>query len=523
METPFVDPDACNNLQLVFLTVVYGVILYQSSQLISTGSEYLMFFPSVAGIVGSIVLPILGAVPDGVMVLFSGLGPDAQSQVSVGVGALAGSTVMLLTAPWILAIVSGSVQIGPDGKAKYGAQAAEEKGKVGWSGQGVTYQPSLQKATKIMIATTALFFVIQLPSSFEEVETDSTKTQARAENMWACVGMILCVVAFCAYLWYCFMDANEDKELAQVVDGIKAKKISIGAALKFVKKTSTGANEGLLPADEERLKKIIKPFFAILDTDRNGSLDLSEFKTLLHLLGEKPTPKASEMFNQRDLNKDNKMSFEELSKFLGSYLLTEDMQRHELGPYVPQYMPAYEEGDDEEQVPADLADMSPAEQLKRIGFRACWMMGVGTIAVLIFSDPMVDVLSEWGKRLGVSPFYISFIVAPFASNASELLSAYTYAAKKSSKSITTALSTLVGAACMNNTFCLAIFLALVYFKDLAWEFTAETIAIVVVQFVIGGLVIVRTTQTKLEGLLILCCYPGCLFLVWFLENVVGLD
>merc|ERR550532_1132042 len=116
-------------------------------------------------------------------------------------------------------------------------------------------------------------------------------------------------------------------------------------------------------------------------------------------------------------------------------------------------------------------------------------MGVGTIAVLIFSDPMVDVLSEWGKRLGVSPFYISFIVAPFASNASELLSAYTYAAKKSSKSITTALSTLVGAACMNNTFCLAIFLALVYFKDLAWEFTAETIAIVVIQWVIGALTI----------------------------------
>ena len=30
---------------------------------------------------------------------FSGLGPDAQSQLSVGVGALAGSTIMLLTVP----------------------------------------------------------------------------------------------------------------------------------------------------------------------------------------------------------------------------------------------------------------------------------------------------------------------------------------------------------------------------------------------------------------------------------------
>ena len=44
--------------------------------------------PSLAGIVGSVVLPILGAVPDGAIMLFSGLGPDAQEQMQVGVGPL---------------------------------------------------------------------------------------------------------------------------------------------------------------------------------------------------------------------------------------------------------------------------------------------------------------------------------------------------------------------------------------------------------------------------------------------------
>ena len=29
---------------------------------------------------------MLGAVPDGAIVLFSGMGPDAQSQLSVGIG-----------------------------------------------------------------------------------------------------------------------------------------------------------------------------------------------------------------------------------------------------------------------------------------------------------------------------------------------------------------------------------------------------------------------------------------------------
>lgn len=71
-----------------------------ASNMISDGSELLLLVPSLAGIVGSVVLPVLGAVPDGAIVLFSGMGDDAQEQLSVGVGALAGSTIMLLTIPW---------------------------------------------------------------------------------------------------------------------------------------------------------------------------------------------------------------------------------------------------------------------------------------------------------------------------------------------------------------------------------------------------------------------------------------
>merc|ERR1711862_974265 len=114
--------------------------------------------------------------------------------------------------------------------------------------------------------------------------------------------------------------------------------------------------------------------------------------------------------------------------------------------------------------------------------------------VLIFSDPMVDVLGAWGKTLNISSFYISFVLAPFASNASELIAASNYAAKKTQKAMTTSLSTLIGAACMNNTFCLAIFFALIWTQDLAWQFTAETIAIVVIQWMIGFLAITRTTH-----------------------------
>merc|ERR1712139_333815 len=143
--------------------------------------------------------------------------------------------------------------------------------------------------------------------------------------------------------------------------------------------------------------------------------------------------------------------------------------------------------------------------------------------VVLVSDPFVDVLTNWGDRLGIPAFYISFVVAPFASNASELLSAYTYAKKKKASAMVTSLSTLIGAACMNNTFCLGIFFALIWAKELAWQFTAETTAIMLVQWIIGILAIVQTNQSFAMGFVILACYPFCLFVVYYLENVIHWD
>ena len=67
-------PPPLNNLQepsevgltgLAWLFVSYGYVLYFASNLIGEGSELLLLVPSMAGLVGGVVLPLLGAVPDG--------------------------------------------------------------------------------------------------------------------------------------------------------------------------------------------------------------------------------------------------------------------------------------------------------------------------------------------------------------------------------------------------------------------------------------------------------------------------
>jgi hypothetical protein len=94
-------------------TNTHRYILKNASHMISEGSELLLLVPALAGVVGSVVLPVLGAVPDGAIVLFSGMGENAQEELTVGVGALAGSTIFLLTIPWALSIVGGRVHVDP--------------------------------------------------------------------------------------------------------------------------------------------------------------------------------------------------------------------------------------------------------------------------------------------------------------------------------------------------------------------------------------------------------------------------
>ena len=133
-----------------------------------------------------------------------------------------------------------------------------------------------------------------------------------------------------------------------------------------------------------------------------------------------------------------------------------------------------------------------------------------------------------------------------AACASEFIASYNYAAKKTKKTITVALAALEGGACMNNTFCLAIFMALVFFRGLAWRcapcdacrtrrprrrtahasstpppprpaphraprssrcrYTAETVGTLIIECVVAVFAM-KKTQTLLDGALIFSLFP----------------
>jgi Ca2+/Na+ antiporter len=78
-------------------------------------------------------------------------------------------------------------------------------------------------------------------------------------------------------------------------------------------------------------------------------------------------------------------------------------------------------------------------------------MTVGAAMAAIFADPMVDSIGNFSTASGVPPFFVAFVVTPFASNASELVSSIIFAKKKRKRHISLTFSQIYGAITMNNT------------------------------------------------------------------------
>jgi len=563
--TFFIDPDGMNSWQLFFVFCVYGYVLFVSADMIGDGAELLLLVPGYDKMVGSIVLPILGAIPDGMMVLFSGVGPlvVAQENVAVGVGALAGSTIMLLTLPWILSIFSGRVD--EEGgqctgyKKKAGKKLTEGAGFISGA---VCFEDGVTKNAWLMFITSLSYFVIQIPAYMvddqkskheypsEKEYLKAVVSESASENQYALLGVFVTLFFFAFYLYLQYLAAMEKSPPLKCMESLLPP--AQQAPLDLVKKYGvlpkilhyrdnfqrTGkmrltpqemsapyADAGQAPVDlPTDLYLPLKDLFNEYARKTNADgMNCAHMREIFNTIGINYTPE--------DLKKKFEKSDKDHSGFIDKtefYQLFYDMVKDTEEELPCGNVDNTEEGDgdddddEEDEMPEEFRNLPPEEQTKAVIKLSFRQMLVGTLLVLIFTDPMVDVLAQIGKETGIPAFYVSFVLAPLASNASELLSSMKLAAKKSPGSITQSLQTLEGAACMNNTFCLGIFYILIWYQGLAWKFTAETLVIFFVQVLIFILVIKSNTQTMKEALIIFGCYPLSLVFVSLLESM-GFD
>jgi hypothetical protein len=145
------------------------------------------------GIVGSVVLPILGTLPDSLIILFSGIGPDAQEQLDVGVGALAGSTIMLLTIPWFISIYAGRVDFDPaTGELSYRNSPKlnpDMTTREAFNKSGISVGPNVRNGAVILMCTVLTYLLLQAPEMI--YSSEGIKKLTSIDNNFALVGKLL--------------------------------------------------------------------------------------------------------------------------------------------------------------------------------------------------------------------------------------------------------------------------------------------------------------------------------------------
>ena len=347
----FIDPEECSTIQIFQLFVAYAYLMFIGCNMISDGAELLMLTP-YSKLVGSCILPILGAVPDGALVLFSGLGPDAQENLDVGVGALAGSTVMLITIPWALAIWGGRVDLGSDGEPVYSVPRDVPRltpGNVCESGVGVGTKgaATLRAMAAWMACTAAPYVIIEVGALVAEARRGGVANRgpmggaeaedlSLAESNWALVALCLTIGGFASYLRTQYARAfhhggvMERQTVAATRKVVRDRGVGIIAALEphLREASRPAAYEALggAPLDRQSsrvsslLSAVLLPFFSRYDVDGDEVLRLEELGRVFEDMNEpKSDVDLDAIFREFDADGDGNVSFDEFCAGMVKY------------------------------------------------------------------------------------------------------------------------------------------------------------------------------------------------------------
>jgi len=371
------------------------------------------------------------------------------SKVYIGLGTLAGSTIMLLTIPWAGCLWYGRCDLHPSVDGELEAVDGQCSG-FHWKNQGVTVFEDVPANAKIMMLTVASYIVITLPTLGHNIA--NAHHMISLDAPYARLSLATCTLFFLGYLVYLLLNVKLQERKFNEVRQRRLKEQVVANWVHALGRKDT---------------------FSMKDDESDGVSAAAGKGVDIRGLGQKWRRKAAESVSER----------------------AKGVARDE------------------------IAGVEESEG--STAFSACLYLLAGTVIVSVFSDPMVDVIDAFSVEAAIPSFFTAFIITPLASNASELVSSLTICKKKKRANASVSYAQLYGAATMNNTLVLGIFVALVVWKNIVWDFHAEVITIVVVTLCVGALSINQTIRMW-KGVVILALYPLSLVLIFVLRYVFHL-
>ncbi|GMY31960.1 sodium/calcium exchanger NCL-like [Fagus crenata] len=494
----------------IFLIAAYGYLLFMSASYLSRGSELLLQILG-PGIIGGLFLPILGALPDALLILVSGLSgttETAQSQVSIGMGLLAGSTIMLLTVLWGSCVIVGKCDL-----VDTVAQDATDTKGFSLTESGVSTDIWTSYAARIMVISVIPFLVVQIPQLLNSTS---------GRRLAVLIGLIASLLLLVSYCLYQVLQPLIQKRKIYYV---KLKSDNLEELLRRIRKDGE-------PNDEPN-EDTIKRLFDAINTNSDDYISATELRAfIVGIHFEEIDLHHNDVVDKimKDFDTSHNYRIEE-GEFIEGISRWLKNTKRTAGPYslnqrVREWLTEQNRRVREQEDLLDVGIQSDevvegGESSKWTSIKAVLLLFLGTIIAAAFADPLVDAVDNFSDATSIPAFFISFIVLPLATNSSEAVSAIIFASRHKRTTASLTFSEIYGAATMNNLLCLAVFLALIYIRDLTWDFSAEVLVILIVCIVMGLFASFRTHFPLWTSIVAILLYPFSLVLIYVLDYVFG--
>merc|ERR1711904_138808 len=489
--------------------ILYGGVLMLAAQFIGDGGEALLDHGVMSpALIGGVLLPILGAIPDTVIIAMSGMTgtvADAERKVSVGIGTLAGSTIMLLTVAVSGRIHFGRVDLDQEtGEGldetflgeKYNRVKGQPRQWENWCQQlkttGVTHTKEVLAVKYYMLATSLVYVIVQIGQFVFGTKGESIRLCCIIS---AGIGAAMLVV----YLVMSVLGGNGSEKQVVVKENREAR-----AKQAFDKFLEGSQGSRVIEHDGSINKQAIRDIFNVFDLDGNQVLDSKEVDRFMGVLfhtnkmscpenmvdrlqdGQKEKFRESVDNEKTPLKGGGCVSCVRVSRKSKDLEKGNDNLDIEIDVFIERVAKILEEESHNQTMTSSSEELEEAEVNSMSVQAALGYILLGTSLVVLFSDGVVTAIDTFGTKTHIPNFVVGFVVCPFASNASELISSLQFAAAKRSKNISVTFSQIYAACTMNNTLCLGVLLTMVYVRHLKWDYTAEVACILFATWAIGA-------------------------------------
>ncbi|KAM3748293.1 hypothetical protein ACB098_05G097500 [Castanea mollissima] len=486
----------------IFMIVVYEFLLCFAEKYVSSGAD-LFFQMFGTGIFGASLFQILGTIPQVALVLATGVTASTdtvEAQAKMGMSLLAGKTIMLLTLIWGSVIAFGSYDLSQPSDSS----DVENKRPFSLTGYGVSTDVETYHTSRIMIVSMIPFLILQMAKVLNS---------SSGRRIVVLVSLTVTLAFLFLYFTYqVFQPWIQSRRLEYLMSKHVQKNLRLS----------------LLTGSGRPDVTNIRDLFHKIDKNNNNHISPNELRALIlgiqiEEVGLNEDDYEAMVMEEFDIPGDSHITETEFIKGLSKWINKAQHPANNQGHDKPKFSNSNSKKSTEEQqrLLAQKKESSGTKKSWLNYIKATFLLILGTAITVLLAQPLMQTLEEFSTAVNIPSFLVSYVVIPLALSYRQTLKAITSARQKTEKAISLTFSEIYNGIFMNNMMGLAIFLALVYIRDLSWDVSVEILVVLLICTAMGLFTCFCTKFPFWTSILAYLLYPLSLLLIYVLTTFFG--